>query len=147
MKEAKTKKTPSFGYALFVMIAVFAVIMVPSLAWGSKINALFLMAWLVAIILCLPLGVSYKELQEGMVNNCKRAIVPVMIILCVGALVGTWNAAGTVPMIISFGVKAISPHMFLATAFLLCTVTALVTGTPGEPSVPQVWHWPESEWD
>ena len=129
MKKAKTKKTPSFGYALVVMIVVFATIMIPALAWGSKINALFLISWLVAIVLGLPLGVSYKELQEGMVNNCKRAIVPVMIILCVGALVGTWNAAGTVPTIISFGVKAISPHMFLATAFILCTVTALITGT------------------
>ena len=78
---------------------------------------------------CLPLGISYKELQEGLVNNCKKAIIPVMIILCVGALVGTWNAAGTVPIIISFGVQTISPNMFLVTAFLLCTVTALVTGT------------------
>lgn len=127
--KATTRKTPTFGYALLVMVVVFSTIMIPSLAWGASINALFLMAWVVAIILCLPLGVPYKELQEGMVNNCKRAIVPVMIILCVGALVGTWNAAGTVPLIISFGVQAISPHMFLATAFLLCTLTALVTGT------------------
>ena len=89
MKELKTRKPPSFGYALFVMIVVFATIMIPALAWGAKINALFLMAWLGAIILCLPLGISYKELQDGMVNNCKRAIVPVIIVLCVGAIVGT----------------------------------------------------------
>ena len=123
------KKKPSFGYALTVMVVVFATIMIPALAWGSKINALFLMSWIVAIILCLPLGISYKELQEGLVSNCKKAIIPVMIILCVGALVGTWDAAGTVPIIISFGVQTISPNMFLVTAFLLCTVTALVTGT------------------
>lgn len=128
MKTPERKK-PTFGYALLVMVLVFSTIMIPSLAWGAKINALFLIAWLVAIVLCLPLGVPYKELQDGMVNNCKRSIVPIMIILCVGALVGTWTAAGTVPMIISFGVQAISPHMFLATAFLLCTVCALVTGT------------------
>ena len=124
-----SRKKASFGYSLLVMILVFSVIMIPALAWGAKINALFLIAWIVAIVLCLPLGISYKELQEGVVNNCKKAIVPVMIILCVGALVGTWNAAGTVPIIISFGVQTISPHMFLATAFLLCTLTALVTGT------------------
>ena len=124
-----SRKKASFGYSLLVMILVFSVIMIPALVWGAKINALFLIAWIVAIVLCLPLGISYKELQEGVVNNCKKAIVPVMIILCVGALVGTWNAAGTVPIIISFGVQTISPHMFLATAFLLCTMTALVTGT------------------
>lgn len=129
MKLNFEKKEPSFGYALFVMIATFSVIMVPSLAWGSKINALFLAAWLVAIILCLPTGTTYKEMQDGVIKNCTKAIVPALIILCVGALVGTWTAAGTVPVIISFGVKVISPSAFLLTAFILCVVCALVTGT------------------
>lgn len=125
----KTKETPSFKYALFVMVATFATIMIPALAWGSRINALFLVSWIVAILLCLPTGTSYKELQAGLVANCSRAIIPAMIILCVGAMVGTWIAAGTVPVIISFGVRSISPQMFLATAFLLCATTAVVTGT------------------
>ena len=123
------KKKPSFGYAVAVMVIVFSVIMIPALLWGSKINALFLIAWIVAMLLCLPTGTTYKELQAGLVANCTKAIVPVMIVLCVGALVGTWNAAGTVPVIISFGVRSVSPQLFLATAFILCTVTALVTGT------------------
>ena len=129
MKLCSEKRKPSFKYALFVMTAVFATIMIPALAWGAKINALFLISWIVAILLCLPTGTSYKELQAGLVANCTKAIVPVLIVLCVGAVVGTWNAAGTVPVIISFGVRSISPQMFLATAFLLCALTALVTGT------------------
>lgn len=111
------------------MIAVFSVIMIPSLMWGSKITPLFLIAWIVAIALCIPTGTTYKEMQEGVIKNCTKAIVPALIILCVGGLVGTWTAAGTVPMIISFGVKAISPQAFLLTSFLLCAVCALVTGT------------------
>lgn len=127
--KAIPKKQPSFAYALLVMVVVFSTIMIPALAWGSKINALFLVSWLVAIIFCLPTGTTYKEMQAGMVGNCAKAVVPAMIILCVGGLVGTWTAAGTVPVIISFGVQAVSPHAFLMTAFILCTVTALVTGT------------------
>lgn len=123
------KKKPSFAYALLVMVVVFSTIMIPALTWGAKINALFLISWIVAILLCLPTGTTYKELQAGLIANCTKAIVPVMIVLCVGALVGTWNAAGTVPVIISFGVQFVKPQIFLAAAFLLCTVTALVTGT------------------
>lgn len=103
--------------------------MVPSLAWGSKINALFLISWIVAMGVSLGTGTTYKEIQNGIIENCSKAIVPAMIILCVGALVGTWNASGTVPVIISFGVRSVSPNMFLMTAFILCAVTALITGT------------------
>lgn len=123
------REKPKFLYALIVMILVFSVIMFPSLLWGSKINAVFLIAWIAAILLCLTTGISYNELQSGMVDNCKKAIVPIMIVLCVGSLVGTWNASGTVPLIISFGIQSISPQFFPLTAFLLCVVTSLATGT------------------
>ena len=120
---------PSFGYSLFVMSAVFFSIMYPALRWGAKINALFLIGWAVAILLCIPVGATYRELEAGLIVNCSKAIVPAMIVLCVGALVGTWNAAGTVPVIISLGVRSISPQFFLPTAFLLCVITTLITGT------------------
>ena len=122
MSEAKTVKKPSFAYALGTIIAVFAVIMVPALAWGSKIQPLFLLSYLVALPLCLRLGVPYKELQAGMVQSCSRAIVPIMILLINGGLVGTWIAAGTVPLIIDLGVKFLSPKFFLVAAFLMCHV-------------------------
>lgn len=128
MEKTQTKP-PGFWHSLLIMIVVFSVIMVPALMWGARINALFLIAWIVAIIMLISAGFTYKELQDGMVKNCTKAIVPMMIVLCVGALVGTWNAAGTVPAIISFGVRGISPEYFPLTAFLLCAVTSLVTGT------------------
>ena len=129
MKLHFEKKTPSFGYALFVMVAVFAVIMVPALVWGAKINALFLISWLVAILLCVPTGTTWKEIAAGINTYCIKAIIPIMIILAVGGLVGTWMAAGTVPAIISIGVQTVSPHAFLLTSFLLSAVCSVVTGT------------------
>ena len=129
MSEAKTVKKPSFAYALGTIIALFAVIMVPALAWGSKIQPLFLLSYLVALPLCLRLGVPYKELQAGMVQSCSRAIVPIMILLINGGLVGTWIAAGTVPLIIDLGVKFLSPKFFLVAAFLMCVMCSLITGT------------------
>lgn len=129
MKLHFEKKSPSFAYALFVMVAVFAVIMVPALAWGAKINALFLISWLVAILLCVPTGTTWKEIAVGINTYCIKAIIPIMIILAVGGLVGTWMAAGTVPAIISIGVQTVSPHAFLLTSFLLSTVCSIVTGT------------------
>ncbi|MFP5527204.1 Na+/H+ antiporter NhaC family protein [Peptococcus simiae] len=125
----KERKKPSFKYSLLTMVVTFGFIMILALGLGASINALFFIAWLIAVAFGLGTGTSYKELQNGIADNCKKAVVPAMIILSVGALVGTWNAAGTVPMIISFGVKTISPNIFPISAFTLCLVTALATGT------------------
>ena len=122
-------KKPTFGYALFTLTAVFAVIMIPALAWGAKIHPLFLLSYLVAIPLCTRLGVSYKTLQDSMIRQTTKAIVPIMILLINGGLVGTWNASGTVPLIINLGIKFISPQIFLFAAFMLCVMCSLITGT------------------
>ena len=129
MLKVRERIKPSFGYALFTVVAVFAVIMFPALLWGSSIHPLFLLSYLVAIPLCLRLRVPYKELQDGLVHSCMRAVVPIMILLINGGLAGTWIASGTVPMIIDLGVKFISPSIFLVTAFLLCVLCSMVTGT------------------
>ncbi|MDY3281206.1 Na+/H+ antiporter NhaC family protein [Dysosmobacter sp.] len=125
----KAEKKPSFAYALLTVTVVFAVIMIPALAWGSKIHPLFLLSYLAALPLCMHLGVPYEKLQAGMVQSCTRAIVPILILLINGGLVGTWNASGTVPMIINLGIQFISPSLFLAAAFLLCVMCSMATGT------------------
>ena len=49
--------------------------------------------------------------------------------VCVGAMVGTWMAAGTIPMMIYYGVQIVNPKFMLVTAFLIEAVVSVVTGT------------------
>ena len=52
-----------------------------------------------------------------------------LIMICVGILIGSWIAAGTIPMIIFYGLKLISPKFFLVTACFVCSLTSIATGT------------------
>ena len=52
-----------------------------------------------------------------------------LIVIVVGALIGSWIAAGTIPMLVAFGLDLISPRFFLLTACLVCSIVSLVTGT------------------
>jgi NhaC family Na+:H+ antiporter len=72
---------------------------------------------------------SWAEMQEGIVDSIRKALPAILIMLCVGILIGTWMAGGTIPMIIYYGLKLISPQFFLVTACLVCSITALATGT------------------
>ncbi|MGA2587902.1 MAG: Na+/H+ antiporter NhaC [Candidatus Aminicenantales bacterium] len=72
---------------------------------------------------------KWQDMEQGIVESIKKAMPAILIMLAVGILVGTWMASGTIPMIIYFGVKLISPKLFLMTTCLVCTITALATGT------------------
>ncbi|MCD8121181.1 MAG: sodium:proton antiporter [Clostridiales bacterium] len=125
----REKKTPTFGYALFVTLLAFAVIMIPAVFLGAKTQPLFLISWIVSIPFCMRLGYTYKELQQGLLAYCAKSLVPMTIVLCVGSLIGTWNACGTVPMITKLGLMTINPKYFLVISFFICIVFSLFTGT------------------
>ena len=125
----KTKQTPSFGYALFTVLLTFSIIMIPAVFLGAKTQPLFLVSWIIAIPLCMKLGFSYKELQQGMMSYMARSLTPMTIVLCVGAMIGTWNACGTVPMITKLGLQIINPKYFMVVSYGICLVFSLFTGT------------------
>ena len=125
----KAKIRPSFGYAATVMGICFAFIMIPAAVAGVKIHVMFMLSWLLAIPMCMHLGYSYKELQSGMIEFIPKCIVPVLLILIIGGLIGAWCASGTIAYITWIGLKVINPEYFLATAFIVTLICACFTGT------------------
>ena len=123
------KRKPSFGYAALTVCLSFGVIMFPAVFLGAKIQALFLLSWLISIPFCIHLGYSYKELQKGMFAFMAKCLTPMTIVLCVGALVGLWNAGGTVPMVTKLCLSVLSPEYFMVMAFVICCMFSLFTGT------------------
>ncbi|ROS04594.1 transporter (NhaC family) [Sinobacterium caligoides] len=85
--------------------------------------------WFIIIGLGLWLGHTYKSLEEAALEGINKGLVAILILLSVGALVGTWIAGGIVPTIIYYGLQVIDPHIFLLATMVICSLTALATGT------------------
>lgn len=94
-----------------------------------RIEVLLIGSALIAGLLARSMGYSWKEMEQGVVESVRQAMPAMLIILCVGILIGSWIAAGTIPMLVYYGLKIISPHYFLLTANLVCSVVSLSTGT------------------
>jgi NhaC family Na+:H+ antiporter len=75
------------------------------------------------------LGYTWEEMQQGIVESIRKAMPAMLIMLCVGMLIAAWIACGTIPMLLYYGLKIVSPRFFLVTACLACSVTSLATGT------------------
>jgi NhaC family Na+:H+ antiporter len=80
-------------------------------------------------ILGMILRFKWQDMERGIVDSIHKAMPAILIMLCVGILIGAWISAGTIPMIIFYGLKLISPKFFLVTACFVCSLTSIATGT------------------
>ncbi|MCL6269589.1 Na+/H+ antiporter NhaC [Sansalvadorimonas sp. 2012CJ34-2] len=85
--------------------------------------------WFVIMTLGLKLGYRYRELEEAAAFGVFEGMPALLILFAVGAMTGSWIAGGIVPGIIYYGLATIAPSLFLPTALLICSITALCTGT------------------
>ena len=74
-------------------------------------------------------GMSWQAIQDGMVAAITVSIMPMMILLCVGALIGSWIISGTVPGMIYYGVQLLDPGVFYAASALICALASLSLGS------------------
>jgi NhaC family Na+:H+ antiporter len=75
------------------------------------------------------LGLGWREIQAGMLQSILKGLPAMLIVVVVGALIGSWIAAGIIPMVIYYGLGVISPHSFLLTASIAACVMSMLTGT------------------
>lgn len=122
-------KTPPLWAALIPLISMGALLGVGYGVYQIRPQVLLVAAAFLTGCLGFLLKFRWEDMQKGIVDSIHKAMPAILIMLCVGILIGSWMASGTIPMIISYGLKLISPKFFLVTACLVCSITALATGT------------------
>ena len=122
-------KTPSIGVAVLPLIAMGLLLGVGYGVYKIRPQVLLVAAAFLTGCLGVLLRFRWEDMQKGIVESISKAMPAILIMLTVGILIGSWMASGTIPMIIYYGLKLISPKFFLVTACLVCSITALATGT------------------
>ena len=75
------------------------------------------------------LGLSWEDIRAGIFKVIHVALPSVSVLIVVGMIIGIWIASGTVPTIIYYGLKTLSPEIFLAAGMVICAVVAVSLGT------------------
>lgn len=83
----------------------------------------------VAACMAWRLGHRWKSIEEAFIHGVSLSMGAILILLVVGALIGTWIASGVVPLMIYYGLHLLAPGMFLVAACLLCCVVSLAIGS------------------
>jgi NhaC family Na+:H+ antiporter len=114
--------------ALFALLAFNVAVYGNDSLSGANQIALILAAAL-ASALCMPLGVRWSEIQNKMLENLLAAAPAILILLMVGALVGSWLVGGIVPTMIYYGLQIFNPAIFIFSCCLLTIIASMVTGS------------------
>ena len=82
-----------------------------------------------AAIVGLRNGHSWQTIERGIGRGISVSMGALLILLVVGALIGTWILAGVVPTMIYYGISILSPSVFYAAACVICALVSLATGS------------------
>lgn len=113
---------------LILMLAGSVYLFGSDSSYGANQIALVL-ATCVTALLGRRAGISWQRAQAGIVHGIGVGLGPVLILLAVGMLIGTWILSGTVPAMIYYGVQILDPGFFYPASAVICAVVAISIGS------------------
>ena len=115
--------------ALIPVVFLIAALSLSVLVWKLPPHLALIAATAVAFLCSSRLGITWTQSLDGMVKAIGMALPACLILLVVGILIGTWILAGVVPTLIVYGLKILTPKLFLPATCLVCAVVSLSTGS------------------
>ena len=116
---------------IVVLIALLAttIVLFGVSATDGPLQVALLLSAAFASLVAFKNGYTVASMAEATVSGVAIAMSAVFILLAVGALIGTWNMAGTIPTVVDYGIRLVSPSWFYVTAAVVCAVVGMVTGS------------------
>jgi len=114
---------------LIVMLSVNVIYVFGDDAISGSNQIVLILSASVAALIALRTGISWENLQDGIVKSIGASMSSILILLLIGALAGTWMLSGIVPAMIYYGLQILSPTIFLFAACIICAVVSIATGS------------------
>ena len=120
---------PTILEALIPVVAMLLVLFIGKGVLGFSTEPLLIIVACVAAFVAWRVGCTWDDMLDEISQKIAKGMPAILILITVGAMVGTWMASGTIPMMIYYGVQIVSPQWLLVTAFLITSLVSVATGT------------------
>ncbi|MDR3295803.1 MAG: Na+/H+ antiporter NhaC [Clostridiales Family XIII bacterium] len=123
------KKIVQPWQALVMIVVAIAIIFIGLKVVKCPNSITLLIDGVVMCVLASIFGIKYNDLQDDIKKTVSSMIIAILILMAVGILVGVWMLSGTVPLMIYYGMKVLTPALFLPVVCILCTLMSTMAGT------------------
>ncbi len=128
-KNIRKPRPAGIYHALITFVVLVAAMAVGIMVYHVDVHIPMFVGVIAAACMALFLGYDWETIETAMKDGIYNALQAVIILAIVGILVGVWILGGVVPAMIYYGLKLLSPSIFLVAAMLICSITSLATGT------------------
>lgn len=125
----KVKRKPTVIEASFPIVGMLVILGFGIGIFGLPAEPLIVLATVVSGALAMNLGYTYEELMQAISEKIAKVWGALLILVIVGFMIGSWMLGGTIPMLIYYGLKLISPQYLALTAFVVSAIVSVMTGT------------------
>lgn len=128
-KENKVPIKPSLLISAIPILILMVTLYVTIVIYEGSPQIPLIISASVAGIISLLLGNKWNDIEAGLINTIQMSMQAILILMIIGILVGTWILSGTVPTMIYYGLKILSPSIFLLATCIICGIVSLATGS------------------
>ncbi|SCH47424.1 Malate-2H(+)/Na(+)-lactate antiporter [uncultured Clostridium sp.] len=122
-------RKPTKTEAIIPIVAMLVLLGVGYGYYKLPIQVLLLVAAFIAFLVGKRVGLDWDTMMSGITEKVSSSMISIFVMICVGALIGTWIVSGVIPMMIYYGIKLINPRFLLVTAFIVTAIISVFTGT------------------
>ena len=114
-----------------ISLLVYNIVFFESKDWlgNNTYQIILLLASSLTIIIGLIEKISINHILKKVYSSIKKIIIPIVILLLIGALVGTWKVSGVIPAMVYYGLNLINPLVFLPLTLIVTAIVSLTTGS------------------
>ena len=127
----RKKREVRLWHTLITVCFVAVIVFIGIVLLDSGPQIPLILGCLVAGLVSVYLGYSWDEILEGMLKGIEDSLEAILILMLIGMLAGSWITAGTVPSMIWYGLRLVTPQMFLPATMFICLLIAFAIGSWG----------------
>lgn len=128
----RTVRMPSIIEAFLPIIAMVCLMVYVFNFSDEKYSAAHMPLVIAITIACIVGGIcghTFSDMLEGIIERLTATLEAILILLTVGLLISSFMISGTIPAVIYYGLKLLTPQLFLPVGCMLIAVVSLACGS------------------
>lgn len=114
---------------IIIGVVISFLLLIGGVLKGIFVGYPLLISLLIFIVISIRRGFKFRSILEMIYKGSKKSFIILEIFVLIGAITALWMASGTIPGIVYYGTRLISPNFFILSAFLITCFVSFLLGT------------------
>ena len=124
-QQTEEVRAPHLYEAIISFLGIVVVMSIGIVKYGVDPHIPMFVGVIIAALVSMKIGYKWADIEGMMIHGISMAMQAILILCIVGMMIGVCILSGTIPTMIYYGLKLLSPSIFLIAAVIICSITSL----------------------